>query len=70
MENPLSAAPDGRPSAVPSTACLPDFSDVDVHAVAARGDHPVLAGVVAHLLRNWPSEEEAGAYFTNDAAAD
>ncbi|MEO3767958.1 hypothetical protein [Streptomyces sp. B8F3] len=67
MENPLSAAPDGRPSAVPSTACLPDFSDVDVHAVAARGEPPVLAGAVAHMLRNWPAEEAAGAHFENGA---
>ncbi|WP_407561083.1 hypothetical protein [Streptomyces sp. 184] len=65
MENPLSAAPDGRPSAAGPAVLLPDFSDVDVYAVAAAGEPPVLAGAVAHLLRNWPSDDEAGACFDN-----
>ncbi|AZM48598.1 hypothetical protein DMB38_24925 [Streptomyces sp. WAC 06738] len=65
MENPLSAKPDGIPSAAGSAVRLPDFSDVDVYAVAARGEPPVLAGAVAHLLRNWPSDNDAGACFEN-----
>ncbi len=65
MENPLSAKPDGTPSAAGPAVLLPDFSDVDVHAVAARGEPPVLAGAVAHLLRDWPSGNEAAAYFEN-----
>ncbi|WBB63168.1 hypothetical protein O7599_11830 [Streptomyces sp. WMMC500] len=66
MENPLSAKPDGTLSAAGSAVRLPDFSDVDVYAVAARGEPPVLAGTVAHLLRNWPSDDDAGAYFDNE----
>ncbi|MFW6693897.1 hypothetical protein [Streptomyces sp. MAR4 CNX-425] len=65
MENPLSAAPDGTPSARGPSVRLPDFGDVDVYAVAARGEPPVLAGAVAHLLRHWPSDNDAGAYFDN-----
>lgn len=66
MENPLSAKPDGIRPAAGSAVGLPDFSDVDVYAVAARGEPPVLAGAVAHLLRNWPSANDAAAYFEND----
>jgi hypothetical protein len=65
VENPLSAKPDGTPSAAGAAVRLPDFSDVDVYAVATRGEPPVLAGAVAHLLRNWPSGNDAGAYFDN-----
>lgn len=65
MENPLSAKRDGTPSAAGPSVRLPDFSDVDVYAVAVRGEPPVLAGAVAHLLRTWPSGNDAGASFSN-----
>ncbi|MFJ9849838.1 YxD-tail cyclophane-containing RiPP peptide [Streptomyces sp. NPDC101150] len=61
---PAAAAP-WAPSAVP----LPDFTGVEVRALAAQGSHPVLGEVAALLLRNWPSEEDAVAYYEDSAAA-
>ncbi|WP_411141034.1 YxD-tail cyclophane-containing RiPP peptide [Streptomyces sp. x-80] len=55
---PAGAAPSG-PSAEP----LPDFGGVDVAGLAARTDHVVLGEVAALLLRNWPSAEDAVAYY-------
>ncbi|MEV0370149.1 YxD-tail cyclophane-containing RiPP peptide [Streptomyces sp. NPDC050636] len=56
-----SACPSGPsgPSAVP----LPDFEGVDVGVLAARTDHAVLREVAALLLRNWPSADDAVAYY-------
>ncbi|MFG2135977.1 YxD-tail cyclophane-containing RiPP peptide [Streptomyces sp. NPDC048650] len=47
----------------PSAEPLPDFGGVEVRALAARTDHPVLGEVAALLLRNWPSEADAVAYY-------
>ncbi|MFF8310407.1 YxD-tail cyclophane-containing RiPP peptide [Streptomyces lydicus] len=52
------AAPSG-PSAEP----LPDFAGVDVPLLAARTDHAVLGEVATLLLRNWPTGDEAVAYY-------
>ncbi|MFI2185893.1 YxD-tail cyclophane-containing RiPP peptide [Streptomyces sioyaensis] len=55
---PVVTAPPG-----PSAERLPDFAGVDVGVLAARTDHPVLGEVAALLLRNWPSAEDAVAYY-------
>ncbi|MFJ6747256.1 MULTISPECIES: YxD-tail cyclophane-containing RiPP peptide [unclassified Streptomyces] len=47
----------------PSAEPLPDFEGVDVAGLAARTDHAVLGEVAALLLRNWPSGEDAVAYY-------
>ncbi|MFF8368640.1 YxD-tail cyclophane-containing RiPP peptide [Streptomyces lydicus] len=52
------AAPSG-PSAEP----LPDFAGIDVRLLAARTDHAVLGEVATLLLRNWPTGDEAVAYY-------
>jgi hypothetical protein len=46
----------------PSPKPLPDFEGVDV-AGLARSDHAVLGEVAALLLRNWPSGDDAVAYY-------
>lgn len=48
---------------VPSAEPLPDFAGVDVGVLAMRTDHAVLGDVAALLLRNWPSGEDAVAYY-------
>ncbi|MFE2228363.1 YxD-tail cyclophane-containing RiPP peptide [Streptomyces kronopolitis] len=55
---PAVAAPPG-----PSAERLPDFAGVDVGVLAARTDHARLAEVAALLLRNWPSAQDAVAYY-------
>ncbi|MEU9110941.1 YxD-tail cyclophane-containing RiPP peptide [Streptomyces sp. NPDC048483] len=55
---PAAAAP-WAPSAEP----LPDFAGVEVSALAAQAGHPVLGRVAELLLRNWPAEDEAVAYY-------
>ncbi|GAU65432.1 hypothetical protein SSP35_01_07730 [Streptomyces sp. NBRC 110611] len=55
---PATAVPAG-----PSTEPLPDFAGVDVGALATRNDHPVLGAVATLLLRNWPSAQDAVAYY-------
>lgn len=47
----------------PSAEPLPDFEGVDVAGLAARTEHAVLGEVAALLLRNWPSGEDAVAYY-------
>ncbi|KPC66940.1 YxD-tail cyclophane-containing RiPP peptide [Streptomyces chattanoogensis] len=47
----------------PSAEPLPDFAGVEVSVLAARAGHPVLGEVAALLLRNWPAEEDAVAYY-------
>ncbi|MFE0189718.1 YxD-tail cyclophane-containing RiPP peptide [Streptomyces sp. NPDC059008] len=61
---PAAAAPFG-PSAEP----LPDFSGIDVGALAARTDHAVLGEVAALLLRNWPTGKDAVAYYEDGPGA-
>ncbi|MFI9050244.1 YxD-tail cyclophane-containing RiPP peptide [Streptomyces sp. NPDC053427] len=53
----------------PSAEPLPDFTGVEVSALAVQAGHPVLGAVAALLLRNWPSEEDAVAYYEDSAAA-
>ncbi|MGG7571504.1 YxD-tail cyclophane-containing RiPP peptide [Streptomyces sirii] len=48
---------------------MPDFSGVDVGALATRTDHAVLGDVAALLLRNWPTGEDAVAYYEDGPGA-
>ncbi|MEV7378713.1 YxD-tail cyclophane-containing RiPP peptide [Streptomyces lydicus] len=52
-----------RAAAAPSAELLPDFAGVDVRLLAARTDHAVLGEVATLLLRNWPTGDEAVAYY-------
>ncbi|MFI0223000.1 YxD-tail cyclophane-containing RiPP peptide [Streptomyces lydicus] len=52
-----------RAAAAPSAEPLPDFAGVDVRLLAARTDHAVLGEVATLLLRNWPTGDEAVAYY-------
>ncbi|MFH8571544.1 YxD-tail cyclophane-containing RiPP peptide [Streptomyces sp. NPDC017993] len=60
----MASIPPTEPAASgPSAEPLPDFRGVDVAVLAARTDHTVLGEVAALLLRNWPSAQDAVAYY-------
>ncbi|MGD3105706.1 YxD-tail cyclophane-containing RiPP peptide [Streptomyces sp. YGL11-2] len=67
----MATDPRTEPSAAgppaPSAEPLPEFAGVDVAGLAERAGHPVLRAVAGLLVRNWPSGQDAVAYYEDGA---